>query len=438
MLQGKNKEIFMPGALTDGHYLMGVACKACHKASFTQASDFQEACIECHGEMRKKPFDSHPKAKFKDPRNADLIDKINVLQCITCHTEHRPDMVHKGGYTQPVDFCIHCHQDIGEDRPSHADMEFSSCNNAGCHNFHNNQALYTDFLVKHLREPKNLEKQILPKKDFASRLEEIATYPHDRYPVRVLAENDHDGADHLPPDEDILHEWLGSAHAKAGVNCSACHMIAADEQSTALWENHPDHRACGQCHDMEVKHFQEGKHGMRLKAGLSPLTPKMARLPMKVDSLNKPLDCTTCHSDHQFDISEAAVDACLGCHDDEHSNAYLSSPHYDLWKKELSGDLPAGSGVSCASCHMPRMDMDVSEWMSRVVVMHNQNATLIPNEKMIRPACLHCHGLEFSINALADDELVQKNFTGQPDFQTTSLELAEQEQQEHEKRRNAQ
>lgn len=434
MLRGKDKRLFMPGELTGGHHQIGIACQACHSKEFTSKDDFQKTCIKCHGDMRKKPFDSHPQAKFKDPRNAEFLEKIDVLHCVSCHTEHRPEMVHKGGYTQPKDFCIHCHSDIAKERPSHEGMDFMTCNNAGCHNFHNNRALYTDFLAKHLHEPENLKKAVLPQKDYAHRLDEIATYPHDRYPVKTLLEEDADAPPEHNTEKKIMTDWLATAHARSGVNCTACHLVEKTGSTQRIWTDHPNKESCSQCHDIELKHFQQGKHGMRLKVGLSPMTPSLARLPMKSESKHKPLDCISCHASHRFDTKHAAVEACLECHDDEHSRAYKASPHFKLWQKEVAGKLPPGSGVSCASCHMPRMDMDVNDWMSRIVVMHNQNATLVPNEKMLRPACLHCHGLEFSINALADDELVKRNFRGSPMFHTDSLKLVEDDIKRHEEK----
>jgi len=430
LFKAEDKRLFMPGELTGGHHQIGIACESCHTKGFTTKRDFQEACESCHGDLRKKPFDSHPKAKFKDPRNADLLEKVDALHCISCHQEHKLEKTHKGGYTQPKDFCIHCHADIGEERPSHQGMDFMTCNNSGCHNYHNNRALYTDFLVKHLHEPDLLEKTNLPERDFGSRLQELATYPHDKYPEKTLAEKDID-ATKEQQHKDVNTEWLASSHAKAGVNCTACHNETQEGNDTPVWNNHPDHQACASCHDMEVKHFQEGKHGMRIKVGLSPMTPDLARLPMQAESKDTPLNCITCHQAHQFDAKQASVEACLGCHTDEHSLAYKDSPHYDLWQKEIAGELPASSGVSCATCHMPRIDMDVNDWMSRTVVMHNQNATLVPREKMLRPACLHCHGLEFSINAISDDELVKHNFNGLPDFKTESLRLAEEDEKRH-------
>ena len=74
------------------------------------------------------------------------------------------------------------------------------------------------------------------------------------------------------------------------------------------------------------------------------------------------------------------------------------------------------AGLTCASCHLPRVewrDEDTGE--KRVLVQHNQNETLEPSEKMIRPVCLHCHGLGYSIDALAGRkvsslDMVKKRF----------------------------
>jgi hypothetical protein len=57
-------------------------------------------------------------------------------------------------------------------------------------------------------------------------------------------------------------------------------------------------------------------------------------------------------------------------------------------------------------------------------VQHNQSDNLRPNEKMLRPVCTQCHGLEFSIDALADVELVRHNFNGAPGIHVPSVDLA--------------
>ncbi|HYU16374.1 MAG TPA: hypothetical protein VEL05_09890, partial [Candidatus Acidoferrum sp.] len=45
---------------------------------------------------------------------------------------------------------------------------------------------------------------------------------------------------------------------------------------------------------------------------------------------------------------------------------------------------------------------------------HNQNASLRPVETMVRPVCQACHGIGYSLAALADRGLVERNFRGAP------------------------
>jgi len=435
LLDGKDKTIFMPGPLTSGHYQIDIKCKACHGESFSSREDMQKKCISCHGEQRKKPFDSHPEAKFTDPRNADRLENINALKCVSCHVEHQPGMTINNGLTQAVDFCIHCHGDIEKERPSHKGMEFDSCASSGCHNYHNNRALYTDFLIKHIDEVPTFEKRSLPEKEFAGVLDEVATYPHRKYPVKSLQLVQKDAPADLLYDTQIDNDWLTTAHANAGVNCSACHIKRSDSKQ-AIWNSKPDHTYCTSCHNQEVAHFLKGKHGMRLAQDLDPMTPGFARLEMKSDSFEKELNCNTCHQPHKYKLDTAAVDICLQCHNDKHSLAYKKSAHYTLWLEEQSGKAKPDTGVSCASCHMPRINYDVSDWLRRVTVQHNQNANLKPNEKMIRTVCANCHGLEFTLDALADKNLILNNFNGQPGIHVETMDLARKELQRRKKSGN--
>ncbi len=57
-----------------------------------------------------------------------------------------------------------------------------------------------------------------------------------------------------------------------------------------------------------------------------------------------------------------------------------------------------------------------------VFVVHNQNLTLRPNEKMIRPVCMNCHGVGFAIDALADEVLIKNNFNGRPSQHIESID----------------
>jgi hypothetical protein len=130
------------------------------------------------------------------------------------------------------------------------------------------------------------------------------------------------------------------------------------------------------------------------------------------------------------------VEACVACHRDGHTAAYEKSPHAALWKKELAGELPPGAGVSCASCHLPRDEYrEPNSGARRVLVQHNQSDNLRPSEKMIRPVCMSCHGLGYSIDALADAKLVGNNFAGRPAAHVKSLDMVAQRVKELEEKR---
>ena len=153
------------------------------------------------------------------------------------------------------------------------------------------------------------------------------------------------------------------------------------------------------------------------------MSPAMAKLPMHAEAAHKELTCNSCHQGHGFDTQEAAVKACQSCHADDHTKAFMDSPHGELWQQSLAGDITSEEAVSCATCHMPREIIGSGD-RQRTVVQHNQNDNLRPNEKMIRPVCLNCHELQFSLNALADPELIERNFDGHPSVHIESIDMA--------------
>jgi predicted CXXCH cytochrome family protein len=421
-LRTQARSMFLPGQTTAGHHQIELACDACHTQAMGGREILQDACVNCHGAELKEARDSHPKSKFTDPRNAERAAKLDAAWCVTCHVEHKPQMTHEMGVTLPEDFCRTCHDDVATERPSHKGMAFDTCASAGCHNFHDNRALYEDFLLKHAHDPAAPEKRRLPERDFGKLLDEFADYPISRYPRTPLSRTQADwGA--VPVQPRVTEEWFATAHAQAGVNCSACHQQTGSD-GKAAWVQRPQQQVCATCHAAEVKGFTGGRHGMRLAQELAPMTAGEARIPMRGDAHDKSLGCATCHAAHRFDTRNAAVDACLTCHNDEHSVAYKQSQHYALWQKELSGELPAGSGVSCASCHLPRIEFRTPDDVKRVLVQHNQNDTLRPNEKMIRPVCMSCHSLKGSVDALADRELIKRNFAGKPAKHVQGIEMA--------------
>lgn len=406
MLGAEDRSLFLPGQTSSGHHQIELACEACHVEAFGGGKVMQEACMDCHGAELQRADDSHPRSKFTDPRNADRLARLEARWCVTCHAEHQPRRTREMAVTVPKDVCFHCHQDIAEDRPSHEGMGFETCASAGCHNFHDNRTLYEDFLLAHAGQPTPTRRANPP------RTPALTARGHG--PSLSMAETDA-AADRVTPL--ILDEWAGTHHAEAGVNCSDCHGRGGQ------WRDTVAHTVCRDCHEGETEGFLAGKHGMRLAAGLSPMTPDRARVPMKAKAADRALDCASCHSAHAFDVQRAAVDGCLECHDDRHSRAFEGSPHHQLWVAARSGQAPPETGVSCATCHMPRLEHQ-RRGETVVHIQHNQNDNLRPNEKMIRPVCMDCHTLAFSINALADPALIENNFKGQPQRRIRSIEMA--------------
>lgn len=456
---GGDRTVFMPGETAGVHHQIELACETCHTSGdfANQASirkDINKTCVACHKDELDEADDSHPIKKFKNPRMASYWDKVDARFCTTCHSEHEPEVTLAGLLTLPGDYCVACHsegeQDVRVNRPTHAGLTFDTCASAGCHNFHDNRAIYEDFLVKHAGKPWLAEPAVHAASAMARQGTGALADEIDSFLAAMDAPEPH-------RDTDIADHWAASAHAAAEVTCASCHAAGAEtpQEVAAAWDDAPGEAVCASCHKPEFKTFAMGRHGMRrhpelakpraAKSMLKDLGMKKpperlvaaletyladpaparrmstaeARVPLLPEAHGKELTCMTCHAPHEQDLTYAAMDACMTCHADDHSLAYEGSPHHALWQAELAGDLPAGSGVSCATCHMPQ-----SERRGVVTTNHNQNDTLRPNEKMIRPTCMECHSLEFSIDALADPDLVARNFQGKPDRHIDSIDWA--------------
>lgn len=437
IVYGGNRSFLLIGKTSSGHHQIELACDACHTSVFGGAEVLQEACVNCHGAELKLANDAHPKSKFTDPRNADRTAILDARYCVTCHQEHRPKITRAMGVTLPNDFCFHCHHDIAEDRPSHKGLKFTTCASSGCHNFHDNRALYQDFLEKHAGETDQLTTQRTALIAFLKNKENAIKVP------RALMAADADAPAEHKRDEAIVTDWAADAHARSGVNCSDCHGTKAEP---GRFIASPGLDICQGCHTKQAQTFTEGKHGMRLREGLrasndgpfglfkakalASMTPAEARLPMKADAAHATLNCSSCHSPHRYDLKAAAVESCAGCHDDRHTRAYFGSMHYELFTAEMKGAQPPGSGVSCATCHMPIVETRDEDGRKLSIVTHNQNDNLRPSDKMVRSVCASCHGLQFTLDSLADAELVAKNFTGKPTVRIESIEWAQRRSKE--------
>ncbi len=420
LFSSDNKEVFLIGEATYGHYQIEMACETCHSSAFGGIEVIQDACTQCHADELEVAHDSHPKSKFTGPRNADRVEILDARYCVTCHTEHQKEQTHAMGVTLPDDYCYHCHQDIETDRPSHQNLAFDSCASAGCHNYHDNRALYEDFLIEHAKTPwLNSTAKAVEK----STQRAVKSLPRST-PLNASSSR---YAQEIEANPDITHQWQASSHAAAGIDCDGCHQ----PQKNTPWVDKPTHQQCKECHGFEVEGFLSGKHGMRLSgalsASLSPLTPAQSHLQIEADAQSLTHGCNTCHGAHEFNPEQAAVEGCLTCHADNHSQAFKGSLHGQLWQKTLThselNPLPTQTAVTCATCHLPRIKKTVAG-QTRYAVSHNQNDNFKPNEKMIRSVCMDCHGLQFSLNALADPELINNNFSSKPKTHVESIDWA--------------
>jgi predicted CXXCH cytochrome family protein len=413
--------LFLPGRTSDGHHQIEQQCTACHSPL---SGVNEESCLRCHGASLRARNDSHAPSKFEDPGRADQLAVVDARSCLPCHREHRAEARVRGSVTVAATFCFDCHQQIASERPSHAGLPADGCASSGCHNYHDNRALYQDFLVKHRKDPPLLARPRIPFLPTGHARPAFSAAPRPVVPEADVPAGVRSQGDVVGP----TVEWTASAHARAGANCTACHQsLAAPPGSTALkgggqWQWTVDDVVCASCHGDEQEGFNEGKHGMRQAVGLAAMGPALARAAMRDEASNKRLRCTSCHTAHRFDRMRAAVDSCESCHADDHTRAYRQSPHFTAWQKEQQGVAPEGSGVSCATCHLPRHQVRVAG-KEEVRVQHNQNHNLRPNDKMVREVCAHCHGVGFSLAALADPAMVARNFQGAPVAVRTGMSL---------------
>lgn len=414
MFISDNKSELLIGEASHGHFQIELACTACHSEAFGGEEILQDACLDCHADELRESHDSHPKKKFTDPRNADRLEILDARYCITCHVEHQREQTRDMGVTLPDDYCFHCHYEIGNERESHKDLPFNSCANAGCHNYHDNRALYEDFLVENAGGQWLKEISDLLEANAAEKIN-LDNYPgydksHPLYTHRQIEDN-------FPIE---FNNYKGTSHENAGMACQACH----GESGTNQWIDNPGIEQCQKCHNSEAESFLQGKHGMRLVNGMMPMSPgQTSALSFKPEAAHLELNCNSCHGSHEFNVEFARKDACLNCHDDEHSLAFENSPHGLLLDDASEENNYQVNGVSCASCHMPRHETTVNG-EKVIAVQHNQNNNLRPNEKMIRTVCMNCHNLEFSIDALADEKLIKNNFSGKPGKHVLSIDWA--------------
>lgn len=386
-LGSSDKRAFMPAKLSYSHHQIELACNSCHGPAFSTKAEIETRCRNCHSEELQAMEDSHGTKKFGDPRNAKWLKVVDAKHCLTCHQEHVPEQTTAMTLTQPKDFCIACHADVGQDRPSHRGVDAATCSNAGCHRYHDNRNLNEDFIAAHLGQA---DTTMNSHRAFRTKLVKKRLVPDMSVDGKFI---------------DVVRQWTDSSHANGHANCSDCHT-----QQSSSWK--VDFTICKTCHEEPFAQWKQGHHGMKFDTLHSTVTVAESVLPMREDAHAKSMNCNSCHEPHVYNTVKAESEACLTCHADEHSLAWKNSRHAELWQKNPE------AGASCATCHMPRLtDTD-----KHVTVQHNISAMMRPQEKMLQTVCMACHGYDFSLRSLSDPALIKNNFSTNPPPIHQSLE----------------
>ena len=161
----QDRRMFLPGRTSDAHHQVEIACHLCHTPF---AGVKQEACLTCHAARLAAGNDSHPVDKFAAPTGTGRGSALDATRCVSCHKEHVPHMTRRLVVTQPADFCVHCHADVGKERPSHRTFAFASCASSGCHNYHDNTGLRGEALVARRNDPPVLARPVLALRERAA------------------------------------------------------------------------------------------------------------------------------------------------------------------------------------------------------------------------------------------------------------------------------
>ncbi|NET84345.1 MAG: hypothetical protein F6J94_21230 [Moorea sp. SIO1F2] len=164
-----HRSVFLPGTTSEGHVLFEVSCNSCHEG-FKPVTN--ETCMRCH--EAEMAADAHGAKKFRDPRWAELLTKIDVLTCTACHNEH-VHMFGRGVHLKP-DLCMACHEGIiTGDLASHTGFARDGCWTAGCHNFHDHRSISTGFLRQNIDQLPMLPEPVLLERTVTGELEEAPT-----------------------------------------------------------------------------------------------------------------------------------------------------------------------------------------------------------------------------------------------------------------------
>lgn len=367
---GGDRTVFLPDPVTPPHARFEAGCHACHDP---WDGPSRGLCLGCHG--RALENDTHSPAKIAAPRKAATPEILKNIDCVNCHREHRD--TGEGGYTGPSGFCLICHPQ-GLINPSHDSFDASSCQSPSCHSYHSN------FTVMEYETASSM------------RLKEAADMPPKPAPAKAKA-LDESALNEMREDDFYVNNPVVSAkyeigpHAGTEATCKRCH-----ETETGFTVLEPSTQVCDECHEIQTRTFGQGRHGAAAANSVTRFLPGGERV-----------GCGDCHDAHSLRMDKAGFEACLECHETSHAKNYVKSGHYRYLSDPVFRNKPM-TGVDCAGCHMPRHKE------LRGATDHNETQSSSSIKYMATRVCARCHGLEFSLRSLYDEEVAESNFTFMP------------------------
>lgn len=343
-----DERFLMPGPLIEGHADLESDCTNCHVTGNRKAQ--VSLCADCHDRVAK---DIAARRGWHGRQR-----KIDVKQCVNCHTDHEGRDADITG----LDRALFAH-DLTDFKltGSHKNVACESCHKDGKPFFEAPHACKSCHEDVH-------------KGEFGSRCTDChdtirwsnAKFDHDKtdFPLRGAHRKVACAACHLTPD-----------HSAAPTKCIGCH--AADDVHKGRFGNE-----CEKCHNEVRWDGVNFDHNRDTDFPLRGSHVKVECVVCHTDGLSAPLptQCAQCHKADDVHAGHLG-NKCNDCHRETKFNEVAFD--HDLTGFPLLG---LHSGVACGECHLTRAYSDTSD---QCIACHARDDV---HDGHLSEDCGRCHG----------------------------------------------
>lgn len=243
---------------------------------------------------------------------------------------------------------------------------------------------------------------------------------------------------HRQTNENLVAQWMGSAHFDNGVGCEDCHTGSHEAMFGS--EGAVPASICAGCHAAEAKEFARSGHSdawrsAQENARFKALPPAMGRQGcMTCHDIGREWpdgsrgQCNHCHSGHRFSALEAREPrACEGCH------MGPDHPQIEAWRASKHGIVfeslhDESTAPTCVTCHLGGDAGHDSTY--NLTLGHVSSGAAIDGEPTAVPMrhisredfklrrgrmvaiCRDCHSEGFSRRALSDADEIKRSADG--------------------------